>query len=131
MDRTPGERIKFLRLLRGWHQEDLAQKVGLNREALSRIENNKRQVEANELCRFSDELGVSSDQLLGRIPLDEVNLEKITHQENSKDGMRISVPEKNVQTIRQYQIVNPWNSVWILRRICVMRLGALWQELFT
>ena len=101
MDRTLGERIKFLRELRGWHQEDLAQKVGLNREALSRIENNKRQVEANELCHFSDELGVSDDQLLGRIPLDEVNLEKITHQENSKDGMRISVPEKNVQKFRE------------------------------
>ncbi len=101
MNKTPGERIKLLRELRGWHQEDLAHKVGLNREALSGIENNNRQVKANELSRFADELGVSSDQLLGRVPLDEVSLEKLKPLKNPKDGMRISVPAKNVQKFRE------------------------------
>ena len=101
MNRTPGERIKFLRELKGWHQEDLAHKVGLNREALSGIENNNRQVKANELSCFADELGVSSDQLLGRVPLDEVNLEKLKPLKKPKDGMRISVPAKNVQKFRE------------------------------
>jgi transcriptional regulator with XRE-family HTH domain len=101
MNKTPGERIKFLRELKGWHQEALAQKIGISREALSGIENNHRQVKANELGCFADELGVSSDQLLGRIPLDEVNLEKLTPLEVSKEGMRISVPAKNVQKFRE------------------------------
>lgn len=101
MDKTIGERIKFLRELRGWHQEDLAQKVGLNREALSGIENNNRQVKANELGLFADELGVSSDQLLGRAPFEEVNFEKAKPLKNPKIEMRISVPAKNVQKFRE------------------------------
>lgn len=101
MNKTPGERIRFLRDLKGWHQDDLAKKVGINRETLSSIENNHRQLKASELSLFADEFGVSSDQLLGRLPLDEVNLEKLKPQGIPKEGMRINVPAKNVQKFRE------------------------------
>jgi len=99
--KTPGERVRYLRDLKGWHQEELAQKVGLNRETLSSIENNHRQLKAYELSRLADELGVSSDQLLGRTPLDEVNLEKLEPVETSTERVRINVPAKNVQKFRE------------------------------
>lgn len=101
MSKTPGERIKYLRELRALSQAELAEKVGLNREALSSIENNSRQIKADELCRFSDELGVSSDQLLGRTPLDKVILEKGDVQDIATSGMRISVPANNVRKFRE------------------------------
>lgn len=101
MNNTLGEKIKLLREAKGWRQDDLAQKVGLNRETLSSIENNHRQIKADELSRFADVLEVSSDQLLGRIPLDEVNLEKLYPSDKTKEAMRISVPAKNVQKFRE------------------------------
>ena len=101
MSNTFGEKIKLLREAKGWRQDELAQKVGINREALSSIENNHRQIKADELSRFADVLGVSADQLLGRIPLDEVNLEKLFPSDKTKEAMRISVPAKNVQKFRE------------------------------
>ncbi|NGX36547.1 MAG: hypothetical protein K1000chlam1_01393 [Candidatus Anoxychlamydiales bacterium] len=101
MSNTFGEKIKLLREAKGWRQDELAQKVGINRETLSNIENNHRQIKADELSRFADVLGVSSDQLLGRIPLDEVNLEKLYPSDKTKEAMRISVPAKNVQKFRE------------------------------
>ncbi len=101
MSNTFGEKIKQLREAKGWRQDELAQKVGINRETLSNIENNHRQIKADELSRFADVLEVSSDQLLGRIPLDEVNLEKLYPSDKTKEAMRISVPAKNVQKFRE------------------------------
>lgn len=101
MNDTVGERIKLLREAKGWRQDELAQKVGINRESLSNIENNQRKIKADELSRFADELEVSSDQLLGRTLLDEVNLENDYPPEKTKEVMRISVPAKNVQKFRE------------------------------
>ncbi|MDJ0652161.1 MAG: DUF4065 domain-containing protein [Simkaniaceae bacterium] len=102
MSKTLADRIRLLREAKGWRQDELAQKVNLNREALSSIENNHRQIKAEELNRFADILEVSSDQLLGRIPLDEVNLAKNTYPtEKAKEAMRISVPANNVQKFRE------------------------------
>lgn len=101
MNTTLGKRVRFLREGKGWRQEELAQKVGLTREALSSIENDRRQIKAEELGRLADILEVSSDQLLGRIPLDEVNLANSYPIQKAKEAMRISVPAKNGQKFRE------------------------------
>ncbi len=101
MSDTLGKRIRLLRETKSWRQEELAQKVGLSRKALSFIENNHRQRKAEELNRFADILEVSCDQLLGRIPLDKVTLGNIYPIQKAKEVMRISVPAKNVQKFRE------------------------------
>ncbi|MEX0961356.1 MAG: type II toxin-antitoxin system antitoxin SocA domain-containing protein [Simkaniaceae bacterium] len=101
MSNTRGERIRRLREAKGWLQDELAQKMGLNRETLSKIENNHRSIKDEELNRFADVLEVSCDQLLGRIPLDEVNLDNVYPSEEAKEVMRISVPASNVQKFRE------------------------------
>lgn len=101
MSNIPGENIKLLRETKGWLQEELAQKVRLNREIISNIENNHRRIKAEELSLFADTLGVSSDQLLGRISLDEVNLEKLYPPDKTSVSIRISVPAKNVKKFRE------------------------------
>ena len=101
MSNVLGERIRQLREVKGWQQDELAQKMDLSRETLSGIENGRRQIKAEELGRFADVLGVSSDQLLGRIALDKVNLEKICPQEKVVEAMRINVPAKNLQKFKE------------------------------
>jgi len=97
MHKTIGERIRFLRETRGWSQEELAKKISLSREALSHIENGKRFIKADELGYFADALDVSSDELLGRVPLPVVIIEKSHEAERTVSGMRISVPANNVE----------------------------------
>lgn len=101
MKKTVGDRIRLLREAQELRQDELAQTVGLNRETLSAIENNHRQVKAEELSLFADALDVSSDQLLGRIPFDTVNLKKSTSKPMVNGGMRINVPAKNVEKFRE------------------------------
>ena len=101
MSNVLGGIIRQLREAKGRQQDELAQKMDLSRETLSGIENGRRQVKAEELGRFADVLGVSSDQLLGRIALDKVNLEKIYPQERAVEPMRINVPAKNLQKFRE------------------------------
>lgn len=101
MSKSIGDRIKALREEQGIRQDELAQIIGLNREVLSTIENNHRQVKAEELNFFADALKVSSDQLLGRIPFDKVTLKKSESQRTINNDMRISVPAKNVEKFRE------------------------------
>jgi len=96
MNQTIGDRIKLLRESQGWRQDELAKKIGLGREALSGIENNHRQVKAEELGKLADYLNVNTDQLLGRCPLPKVILEKSIKEPLQSNNIRISVPAKNV-----------------------------------
>lgn len=66
MKGSVGARIKRLRERRDWSQIDLEQKTGINNSVLSRIEANKRPVQADELDIFASVFNVSADYLLGR-----------------------------------------------------------------
>lgn len=96
-----GNRIRSLRESKGWRQEELAEKANMNREVLSNIENNRRHIKTEELNSFADIFEVSSDQLLGRIPLDEIHLSNNYPIQKVKKAMRISVPAKHVQKFRE------------------------------
>lgn len=101
MSQTIGSRIKFLREAKGWRQESLAEEVEISREILSHIENDHRLVKAEELSKFADCLGVSTDQLLGRCSIPEVYLDKSKKKISSTKEMRINVPAKNVEKFRE------------------------------
>jgi transcriptional regulator with XRE-family HTH domain len=62
-----GGRIRRCRQLRGWTQDELAQRAGLNRSTLTLIEQGKRGVEMSvDTCwRIAWALGTSVDMLIG------------------------------------------------------------------
>lgn len=97
---TIGTRIRRLREERCWSQEQLAQEIGIAREALSAVENAKRDIKAAELGKIADVLGVSTDQLLGRVPLTKVTLGQ-TSKAPKEPLPRINVPAKNVSKFRE------------------------------
>lgn len=49
-----GQKLKELRLSRGWKQTDVADKVGLSRPAISNIESGKRALTLSTLQRFCE-----------------------------------------------------------------------------
>lgn len=58
------ERLKEARLLAGLSQDNAAQKIGLQRPAISEIESGKRKVSAEEIIEFSKLYKVSTSWLL-------------------------------------------------------------------
>ena len=59
-------RIRELRELRGWKQEELGQKLNVGKGAISRYEAEKRQLDPATICALCDLFGCTADYLLGR-----------------------------------------------------------------
>jgi transcriptional regulator with XRE-family HTH domain len=60
-----GERIRLLRLEKGWTQEVLADLLGVSRLAVARWETGERKPRKKYLDKLAEVLGVSKEELLG------------------------------------------------------------------
>lgn len=61
---TLGEKILNMRKARGWSQEELAERIGVTRQAVSRWESGSAKPDADKLVAVCDLFGVSADYLL-------------------------------------------------------------------
>lgn len=61
---TFGEKILNMRKARGWNQEELADRVGVTRQAVSRWESGSAKPDADKIIVICDLFGVSADYLL-------------------------------------------------------------------
>ena len=59
-------RIRELRELQGWKQEELGQRLNVGKGAISRYEGEKRQLDPATICALCDLFGCTADYLLGR-----------------------------------------------------------------
>lgn len=59
-----GKRTRSLRLDRGWTQEELAHRTGLNRSYMSEVERGKSDVSLSTLQKIAKTLGISLAELL-------------------------------------------------------------------
>jgi transcriptional regulator with XRE-family HTH domain len=63
-----GSKIRIIRELRGFSQENIASKLGITQTAYSRIENNQTKLNTGMLEKIAKELGVSSIDILSHEP---------------------------------------------------------------
>jgi len=63
-----GEKIKLIREMRGFSQENVATKLGIAQNAYSRIETNQTKLESGMLVKLSEVLGVSPMDILSSQP---------------------------------------------------------------
>lgn len=61
---TIGDKILNMRKARGWSQEELADRVGVTRQAISRWESDSAKPDADNIITICDLFGVSADYLL-------------------------------------------------------------------
>lgn len=61
---TMGEKILNMRKARGWSQEELAERVGVTRQAVSRWEQGSAKPDADKIISICELFGVSADYLL-------------------------------------------------------------------
>ena len=97
-----GAKIKKIRASLGLSQEIIAKSLGINRVAVSQIENGERKISAEEILKLSSSFNMSSDILLDLEKDIEVILEKkqyLKQKDNQK--IRISVPQKNIKKFKE------------------------------
>jgi len=63
-----GEKIRLIREMRGFSQENVAAKLGIAQNAYSRIELNQTKLESTMLVKIADVLGVSPMDILSSQP---------------------------------------------------------------
>lgn len=91
---TLGDRLKARRQILGLTQEDLAKKAAISKGFLSEVENNSRNLSAENLLKLARELGVSLDYLMkGEGSADSPLREKL----QIPDSLAKFAVEKNLQ----------------------------------
>ena len=74
---TIGEKILKLRKARGWNQENLAEQVGVSRQAVSRWESDSAKPDVDKIVTICDLFGISTDYLLREQIQDHAESEEI------------------------------------------------------
>lgn len=82
--KTIGDRIKYHRKRLGLTQEQLAERMGVSAQAVSKWENNLSCPDISVLPVLADVFGISVDELLGKQPQEE----EAQQEEKSSDGWR-------------------------------------------
>lgn len=103
---TMGEKILGMRKARGWSQEELAERIGVSRQAVSRWEIDSAKPDADKIVAICDLFGVPADYLLRDIQ-DETGTQVINHKRGG-----VMVPR--------------WWLGGILILICGISLLAIW-----
>lgn len=80
------EKIVKHRKINGWSQEDLAERINVSRQAISRWEGGAAQPDATNILQLSKLFGVTTDYLLNDEYESDNDLPKV--QEVKNDGMR-------------------------------------------
>ncbi|MGN0483835.1 MAG: helix-turn-helix domain-containing protein, partial [Lachnospiraceae bacterium] len=121
------DKIMMLRKKNGWSQEELAEKLNVSRQSVSKWEGAQSVPDLNKILTMSQIFGVSTDYLLK----DEIELEdeKISDSsyEQEANVRKVSMEEANeflhVKKMTAGKIATA-TSICILSPICLLVLGA-------
>lgn len=99
-----GVKIKKIREKIDLSQEALSRKLGISRVAISQIETGNRKISAEELVKLANIFNIPTDVLLDVKKDIEVIFEKGMKKSEKKQGIRISVPQRNLQKFKELLI---------------------------
>ncbi len=70
--KTLGEKVKELRILSGYSQEELADEIGVSRRTIQRIENGEHEVKYYILFQLASFFGIATDYLFGFVEKENI-----------------------------------------------------------
>ena len=119
---TMGKRISDLRKQKGMTQEQLAQLVGVTPQAVSKWENDLSCPDISILPQLAEALGVTTDELLGRAPLQQLKSEEKT---GAKDRAHFSVTLKmsGIEKLAFALLLMGIGVIFLLNAFHVIALG--------
>ena len=89
-----GNRLQELRKAHGLSQEDLADKLGVSRQAVSKWECGEASPDTDNLIQLSKIYGISLDELVGNAPTMKSNPEKVEIVDD--EGQRVTITEHEI-----------------------------------
>ena len=95
MKETFGQRFARLRKSKGYTQEQIADKVNISYQAVSKWENDISSPDISILGELANILGVTIDELLGRVDPNEVKLVDKTERKDLKNMVLKIIVESN------------------------------------
>lgn len=95
-----GEKLKALRLEKGYTQQQLAERVGLVKGSISAYEQSAKYPSIDVLIKLCDLFGVSADYLLGLSDSIEYKLSTLT-DEQAQTVMRIIVEFEQYNKLKE------------------------------
>lgn len=97
---TFGQRLAALRKEKGLTQSDIADKVGITAQAVSKWENDQASPDIDILIKLSEIFDISLDELLGKEKASVSLNEKPTKKDINKMVLKISVNEVNGDNVK-------------------------------
>ena len=127
---TIGKRISDLRKSKGMTQEQLAQRVGVTAQAVSKWENDLSCPDISILPQLAEALGVTTDELLGRAPIQPYETEaKAGGKHHVSVRLKLNKAEKVIFALLLMAI----GMVFLLNALHVIQLGegiTFWSVLW-
>ena len=127
---TMGKRISDLRKNKGMTQEQLAQVVGVTPQAVSKWENDLSCPDISILPQLAEALGVTTDELLGRAPIQPYEAEaKAGGKHHVSVRLKLNKAEKVIFALLLMAI----GMVFLLNALHVIQLGegiTFWSVLW-
>lgn len=108
-----GERIRALRLDAGMTQEELAQRVGLKKQNISRYENARVEPNIRTAKRIAEALGVSLEEMAVGVTVSEPPISSNLEQFSSS----VILTEDEQELITKYQQLTDLNKGRVLQQI--------------
>lgn len=103
MDVTLSEKIRRLRLERGFTQEKVASHLGVTRQTYMAIENGQRDLKHTEVRKLADLFGVSVGDIMNEKPQEpEISVSlPVSPLKKVKQSLRINVPQRNLSKFKE------------------------------
>jgi transcriptional regulator with XRE-family HTH domain len=102
-----GSRIRELRVKRGYTQDQMAEQLGMNRANFSNYERDVTIPPSDTLLKIADILSTTTDYLLGRDPVDQVNQFDIALTETQREFLIMArhteeIPEEERENLKKF-----------------------------
>lgn len=125
------EKIINLRKKNGWSQEELAEKLGVTRQSISKYEGAQSIPDLDKILKLSEIFGVTTDYLI-KDELEEEEYAPSQMQENESESDR-SVHKVTMEMANEYLQIIDWSAgktafatmLCILSSIVLLMLGAM------
>ena len=125
------EKIINLRKKNGWSQEELAEKLGVTRQSISKYEGAQSIPDLDKILKLSEIFGVTTDYLI-KDELEEEEYAPSLMQENESESDR-SVHKVTMEMANEYLQIIDWSAgktafatmLCILSPIVLLMLGAM------
>lgn len=121
------EKIITLRKRMNWSQEELAEKLDISRQSVSKWEVGATIPDLDKILKMSELFGVSTDYLLK----DEMDETDLTGGKDVPEGRIVSVEEANAYMNTAKEVcgrIATAVSLFILSPVCLLLMAAMWED---